>query len=611
MCGIIGYIGDDISTGRLIEGLSALEYRGYDSAGVSAFTEDGVLLTVKAQGRLNNVEAKIAECGRLANSHCGIGHTRWATHGVPSDTNSHPHGTDKLMIVHNGIIENYVELKEELTLSGYTFKSDTDTEVAALLLDRNYKITKDKQSAIRKTINEVTGAYAFAVVFADDPDRIWATKKDSPLIVGIGETENYVASDITAILKYTRNYYQLEEGEIAIVRREGVCVYDKEDKPTEKNVLTANWDVEAAERGGYPHFMIKEIHEEPEAVKKTISPRVKGGLPSFESENIDLDIFSDIDTIHIVACGTAMHAGLAAKSFFENLCRIKTQVEIASEFRYSDPIIDSSDLVIVISQSGETADSLAALRMSKEKGAKTLGVVNVMGSSIARDADNVLYTWAGPEIAVASTKAYTVQVALMALLSVAVAHRKGTITTERAKELTDVLYTRVPEAIAEVIEQKDKIRESSIAFKDAQDLFFIGRGIDHCLSMEGSLKLKEISYIHSEAYAAGELKHGTISLITDGMPVIALSTVSALYEKLLSNIKEVKARGAVVYTVCSAGATGAMGESADFFVIPEIDETFAILPAATVLQFVAYYISCERGCDVDKPRNLAKSVTVE
>ncbi len=612
MCGIIGYIGHDLSTKRLVEGLSALEYRGYDSAGISAFTDDGKLVTVKAQGRLANVAEKIKEHGELLGSTCGIGHTRWATHGAPSDTNSHPHGTNDLMIVHNGIIENYVELKKELLADGYVFASETDTEVAALLMDKNYKLCgKDKYKTIRKTLSEIKGAYAFAVLFADDPDKIWATKKDSPLIIGKGRDENYVASDITAILRHTRDYYQITEGEIAIVERGSITIYGKDDKEIQKPVNTAHWDVEAAERGGYPHFMIKEINEEPEAVKKTVNPRIKDGLPDFGEENIDIDMFRDIERIHIVACGTAMHAGLAAKTFFESLCRISTQVEIASEFRYNDPIIGRGDLVIVISQSGETADSLAALRMSKEKGAHTLAIVNVMGSSIARDADNVLYTWAGPEIAVASTKAYTVQVALMALLAIAAAKLRGNITEERAKALSSELSVRVPDTIAEVISKADVIKSSALKFMEANDLFFIGRGIDYALAMEGSLKLKEISYIHSEAYAAGELKHGTISLITDGMPVIALSTVSALYEKTLSNIKEVKARGAVVYSVCSAGAVGAIGESADSFVIPDVDETLAILPAATVLQLVSYFVATERGCDVDKPRNLAKSVTVE
>lgn len=612
MCGIIGYIGDDVSTKRLVEGLYALEYRGYDSAGISAFTEDGVLVTVKAQGRLKNVEEKIKDCKCLSNSHCGIGHTRWATHGAPSDTNSHPHGTDNLMIVHNGIIENYVELRKELIAQGYSFKSDTDTEVAALLMDRNYKMCGgDKYKTIKKTLSEVKGAYAFAILFSDDPDRIWATKKDSPLIIGCGKGENYVASDITAILRHTRDYYQITEGEIAIVEQNKVRIFDADDNEIQKPVHTANWDVEAAERGGYPHFMIKEINEEPEAIKKTVHPRIKDGIPSFESENIDMSMFRDIEHIHIVACGTAMHAGLAAKVFFENLCRISTQVEIASEFRYNAPIIGKDDLVIVISQSGETADSLAALRMSKEKGAKTLAIVNVMGSSIARDADYVLYTWAGPEIAVASTKAYTVQVALMALIAISAAYLRGNISEQRVRTLTDELVNRVPEAVAEVIAQSEKIKKSALAFKDAEDLFFIGRGIDYALAMEGSLKLKEISYIHSEAYAAGELKHGTISLITEQTPVIALSSVSALYEKVLSNIKEVKARGAVVYTVCGEGAVGAISESADSFVIPKTDEALAILPAATVLQLIAYYVATERDCDVDKPRNLAKSVTVE
>ncbi len=413
MCGIIGYIGNDLSTKRLVEGLYALEYRGYDSAGVSAFTEDGVLVTVKAQGRLKNVEEKLREHDELAASRCGIGHTRWATHGAPSDINSHPHGTKNLMIVHNGIIENYVELKKELIADGYVFASDTDTEVAALLMDKNYKLCDgDKYKTIKKTLSEIKGAYAFAVLFSDDPSRIWATKKDSPLIIGKGRDENYVASDITAILRHTRDYYQITEGEIAIVEKDKITIYGTDDKEVQKPVNTAHWDVEAAERGGYPHFMIKEINEEPDAIKKTVNPRIKNGLPNFSEENIDMNIFRDIERIHIVACGTAMHAGYMAKYFIEKYAKIPVNVEIASEMRYSDMPLSKYDSLIVISQSGETADTLASLRLAKEKGLFVTSMVNVVGSTIARESDSVLYTWAGPEIAVASTKAYVVQSAL-------------------------------------------------------------------------------------------------------------------------------------------------------------------------------------------------------
>lgn len=611
MCGIIGYIGGAGSVDRLINGLYALEYRGYDSAGVAVVDENGKINVVKASGRLKNVEEKLSQRTDLASSMCGIGHTRWATHGAPSDINSHPHGSPALQLVHNGIIENYIMLKQKLISLGYTFESQTDTEAAAKLLDYNYRVTGSHIEAIKKTLGEITGSYALGIIFEDDPSRIYAVKKDSPLIVGCGKGENFIASDITAILRYTNKYYHLEENEIAVVEKNTISITDLNDKPISKPIQQATWDVQAAERGGYPHFMIKEINEEPEAITKTLRPRIKNGLPDFSGEKVDDEMMKRITRMQIVACGTAMHAGLYGKAMFEKLVGIPVSVEIASEFRYNNPIIGPGDLVVIISQSGETADSLAALRLAKQKGAYTLAIVNVISSSIAREADNVLYTWAGPEIAVASTKAYTVQTALLALLAIKTALLRGTMTADEAKKLVSELQNRVPAAVSEVIAKCDEIKEIAKQFRDCEDLFFIGRGTDYHLAQEGSLKLKEISYIHSEAYAAGELKHGTISLITDGVPVIALATIDALYDKMLSNIKEVKARGARVVTICKGSATEAASESDFVIYLPEIPELFALLPAVTVLQLLAYYCSVERGCDVDKPRNLAKSVTVE
>lgn len=611
MCGIIGYTGAARSVDRLIEGLYALEYRGYDSAGVAFFDGTGKINVIKAAGRLRNVADKLKEYGGLSDSGCGIGHTRWATHGAPTDGNSHPHGSGALQLVHNGIIENYLPLMRKLRSLGYVFDSQTDTEVAAKLLDYNYAQTGSHISAIKRTLGEISGSYAFGILFADAPGRIYAVKKDSPLIIGIGDGENYIASDITAILRHTNRYYHLEEDEIAVVGRDNISVTDTSGKVIIKEVLTAAWDIEEAEHAGYPHFMIKEINEEPEAIKKTLHPRIKDGLPEFAEENIDDAMFRSIARIHIVACGTAMHAGLYGKSLFEKLAGIPVNVEIASEFRYNDPIIGKDDLVLIISQSGETADSLAALRLAKQKGAGTLAIVNVIGSSIAREADRVMYTRAGPEIAVASTKAYSVQTSLIALLAIKSALVRGRISTGQAREYVDSLYNRIPAAVAEIISKCDVIAKIAKEFSGCEDLFYIGRGGDYHLAQEGSLKLKEIAYIHSEAYAAGELKHGTISLITDGTPVIALATIGALYDKMLNNIKEVKARGARVLTICTGSAREAAAESDYVFELPEVPEIFALIPAATALQLLAYYSSVERGCDVDKPRNLAKSVTVE
>ncbi len=608
MCGIIGYIGKDNSVEHLISGLRALEYRGYDSAGVAFFDEGGSLHAVKAAGRLSNAEAKLANAPV---SHCGIGHTRWATHGAPSDVNSHPHGTPLVRIVHNGIVENYAALRDELTALGYTFESETDTEVAAKLIDYYYKVEKlPALEAIEHTTARLVGSWALGVLFADEPDTIYAARQGSPLIVGVGEGGNFIASDITAILKHTRSFYQLDDGELATVTRDSVAVY-KSGTSVEKELKVAHWDVEAAERGGYPHFMLKEINEEPTAVRATLHPRIKNGLPDFTPDGLDTCVFAKISRVHVVACGTAMHAGLIAKEALGRLAKLPCEVEIASEFRYNDPLIDENDLVVIISQSGETADSLAALRLSKQKGAKTLAIVNVIGSSIAREADSVIYTMAGPEIAVASTKAYSVQTALLYLLCVEAALVRGKLESDAARAIIHELYERAPEAIAEIIAREGEIKDAAKKIVASEDLFFIGRGVDYHLSCEGSLKLKEISYIHSEAYAAGELKHGTISLVVDGTPVVALCTVPALYEKTVSNVKETKARGAVTLVVCSHG-TEVSGDVADTIIrLPRLAPELNFLPAVTVLQLLAYHAAAERGCDIDKPRNLAKSVTVE
>lgn len=608
MCGIIGYIGKDNSVNHLIEGLRALEYRGYDSAGVAFFDSDGTLSTVKAAGRLANVEAKLENAPE---SHCGIGHTRWATHGAPSDVNSHPHGTPHVRIVHNGIVENYAEIRAELSALGYTFESDTDTEVAAKLLDYAYRIERlPALDAIEYTTSRLVGSWALGVLFADQPDTIYAARHGSPLIVGVGEGGNFIASDVTAILAHTRSFYQLDDGELATIKRDEISVY-KDGTKVEKELKTAHWDVEAAERGGYAHFMLKEINEEPTAIRTTLHSRIKDGLPDFTPDGFDSSVFAKVSRVHIVACGTAMHAGLVAKEALAKLAKLPCDVEIASEFRYSEVLIDENDLVIIISQSGETADSLAALRLSKQKGAKTLGIVNVIGSTIAREADSVIYTMAGPEIAVASTKAYSVQTALMYLLCVEAAIVRGALDYGTAKAIVSELYDRAPEAVAEMISRENEIIEAAAEIAECEDLFYIGRGMDYHLSCEGSLKLKEISYIHSEAYAAGELKHGTISLIVEGTPVIAFCTVPAVFEKTVSNVRETKARGAKVFMICQSD-TSVSDDAADRIIrLPKIAHGLDFLPAATVLQMLAYHVALYRGCDIDKPRNLAKSVTVE
>jgi len=610
MCGITGYVGTKSASEVVIHGLKTLEYRGYDSAGVAAFV-NGRIGVVKAVGKVANVEKRIAELGTLNGATCGIGHTRWATHGAPSDKNSHPHGTDKVRIVHNGIIENYAPLREMLVSKGFTFESETDTEVAAKLIEYHYDNCKNHEDALISAMRDIIGSYAIAVMFSDCPETIFAIRKDNPLIIGVGKNENFVASDITAVLEYTNTYYQLGDFELAIVTRDSVKMMDMKKNAVEHPLLTATWSVEAASRGGYDHFMIKEINEEPEAVRKTLHPRIRNLLPNFEEENLSDERLKNAKSVTFVACGTAMHAGLVGKTAIEQLCRVPVKVEIASEFRYNNPILTEDDLVVVISQSGETADSLAALRLAKEKGAYTLGIVNVIGSTIAREADNVIYTWAGPEISVASTKAYTVQISLIYLLTIKMAYLKGKISESEAKEYTRILYEDMPEIIKATIAREDEIHEAAKSFCAYSNLFFIGRGIDYHLAMEGSLKLKEISYIHSEAYAAGELKHGTISLITPEMPVIALATQEDLYEKMISNIREVKARGARVMLIAREGAKDAANEAEKVIFLPRCDQFFNAIPLATVLQMLAYFIAKELGREIDQPRNLAKSVTVE
>ncbi|MEE0969551.1 MAG: glutamine--fructose-6-phosphate transaminase (isomerizing) [Clostridia bacterium] len=612
MCGIIGYTGTKSSVPFLLEGLRALEYRGYDSAGVAVQTENGIN-TVKAKGRIDNLEEKINTKETDTEGMCGIGHTRWATHGAPSDTNSHPHRSDNLALVHNGIIENYAEIGAMLLSEGYTFVSETDTEVAAKLIDYYYTKLGDPVKAIFEATDVIRGSYAFGVIFDAVPNKIYCIRKDSPLIVATSETGGFIASDIPAILRHTSSYYHLEEGVVAVVSNDSAEFLGRDGTPQPQKKLTVDWNVEQAQKGGFPHFMIKEIHEEPEAIRKTVSTRIgDDGLPSFGLPELDADKLSKFGNIHIVACGTAMHAGLIGKNIIERLAKVKVDVDIASEFRYRDPILNENDLVILLSQSGETADTLAALRHAKSKGVYTLSIVNVIGSSVAREADSVLYTWAGPEISVASTKAYSVQCALLYLFAIQLARVKGKMDDATAKELCAKLTEQVPSAIEKTLLLNESIKESARHYLSAEHLFFIGRGIDSALCPEASLKLKEISYIHSEAYAAGELKHGTISLITEGIPVVALMTVSALAEKVISGIREVKSRGANVLCVTTKAIAENYSIPADKVItIPETDELLAPFTMATVVQLFAYHVASQRGCDVDKPRNLAKSVTVE
>ncbi|WP_296897530.1 glutamine--fructose-6-phosphate transaminase (isomerizing) [uncultured Megamonas sp.] len=609
MCGIVGYVGEKQAVNFLIDGLTKLEYRGYDSAGIAIF--DGEKINVaKSVGRLAALKEKIKN--HIPEGVIGIGHTRWATHGRPSDVNSHPH-TDcsgKFAVVHNGIIENFMSLKEELMAKGHKFVSETDTEVVAHLLEDVYK--GDFLQAVNEVLNKIEGSYSLAFMCQDHPDTLICTKKDNPLVIGLGEGENFIASDIPAIIAYTRRTYIMNDGEIAVVKKDSIWVTDRKGNPITKKVFEVNWNAEAAEKGGYEHFMLKEIHEQPKAVRDTISPRINK-----ENTQVVLDelkwtkeYVENFNKIYIVACGTAYHAGLVGKYYIEKLARIPVEIDIASEFRYRDPIIDEHTLTIVISQSGETSDTLAALKESKRLGAKTLAVTNVVGSSIAREADQVMYTWAGPEIAVASTKAYTTQLVAMFLFAMYISGLKGTLTAERTHELLTQLRL-LPDEIGRTLEDVEPIKTFAKNYAFNDDVFYIGRSLDYNVALEGSLKLKEISYIHAEAYAAGELKHGTLALIESGVPVIAIATQKGVYEKTLSNIKEVKARDAVIIGIASEDDTELEKYVDHVIKVPSTDELLIPLLTVVPLQLLAYYAAITRGCDVDKPRNLAKSVTVE
>lgn len=608
MCGIVGYVGENQAAPVLLDGLSRLEYRGYDSAGLAVYGSDGIKV-VKSTGRLK-VLAELTHDGSMLTGTLGIGHTRWATHGAPSDTNAHPHYNkdETIVVVHNGIIENYAKLKKRLESKGYVFVSETDTEVLAHLLDYYYK--GNPLETITKVMHRVEGSYALGILFKDHPGELYAVRKDSPLIVGKSPQGNLIASDVPAILKYTRSVFFIDNEEIVRLTKENVTFYNMDEEELQKTPEEIGWDMEAAEKGGYAHFMLKEIYEQPKAVADTLSPRLKDDRIVIDELNMSDEEIRSIRKIFIVACGSAYHTGVTAKYVFEGIARIPVEVDLASEFRYRNPILDKDTLVIVVSQSGETADSLAALREAKKYGVPTLGIVNVVGSSIAREADNVMYTWAGPEISVATTKAYSTQLVAEYLLAVKFAHARGVIDDIQLKEYIGDLK-KLPNQIELVLGCKERVQKFANRYLAARDIFFIGRGIDHAISLEGSLKLKEISYIHSEAYAAGELKHGTISLIEEGTLVTAVLTQELLYKKMISNIAEVRTRGAFVMAVTNIGNTD-VEKSADFVLyIPKTNPYFTNSLAVVPLQLFGYYVSLGRGLDVDKPRNLAKSVTVE
>ena len=609
MCGIVGYVGKRQATPFLVEGLTKLEYRGYDSSGIAVLNEDKIRVE-KCVGRLAELK-RIIE-GDEPKGQIGIGHTRWATHGRPSDSNAHPH-TDcsgDFAVVHNGIIENYLSLKEDLIEKGHSFKSETDTEVVAHLLEEVYN--GDFEASVREVLSRIEGSYALVFMSRAHPDRLICTKQDNPLVIGLGEGENFIASDIPAIIARTRRTYIVNDGEMAVVKADGVHITNRRGETVTKKVFEVNWNAEAAEKGGYEHFMLKEIHEQPKAVRDTMSPRISKDGKSLVMDELrwDKEFLASFNKVYIVACGTAYHAGLVGKYYIEKLARIPVEVDVASEFRYRSPIIDENTLMIVVSQSGETSDTLAALKEAKRLGAKSLAVTNVVGSSIAREAAQVLYTWAGPEIAVASTKAYTTQLILMFMLALYMANIKRMLKEERCEALLEGLQ-KIPAQISETLSDVEPIKTFAKQYGFNEDVFFIGRGLDYDVALEGSLKLKEISYIHAEAYAAGELKHGTLALIVEGVPVIALATQKSVYEKTLSNIKEVKARDAVVIGIAAEG-----DESLEKYVdhvikVPEADELLIPLLTVVPLQLLAYFAAITRGCDVDKPRNLAKSVTVE
>ena len=616
MCGIVGYIGTEQAAPILLAGLKKLEYRGYDSAGLAVRDEaTGKIDVVKAKGRLHILEEK-TDGGKSVPGSCGIGHTRWATHGEPSETNAHPHSTDdhSVALVHNGIIENYQELKEKLLKEGYQFHSATDTEVAVKLIDYYYKKTGNPLEGIARAMLRVRGSYAFGILFKDYPDRMYAARKDSPLIAGKGATGNLIASDVPAILDQTRSVYYIGNMEIAELTEQELHFYNIDLEPLQKEPVEITWDAASAEKGGYAHFMIKEIHEQPKAVQDTISVYLKdkeeGKAISFAEAGLTDELLAGLERIYIVACGSAYHVGVAGKYVIESLSGIPVETDLASEFRYRNPRLMENSLVIIVSQSGETADSLAALRLAKERGVPVLSIVNVLGSSIARESDYVLYTYAGPEISVATTKAYSAQLAVVYLLAVQCAMVQGAIGEERYEELTGELLA-LPDKIEKALENKERIQWFASKYANAKDIFFIGRGLDYAIGMEGSLKMKEISYIHSEAYAAGELKHGTISLIEEGTLVVGILTQPELYEKTISNMVETKSRGAYLMGLTSYGNYG-VEDTVNFAVyVPKTDPLFAASVAVIPLQLFGYYVSAAKGLDVDKPRNLAKSVTVE
>ncbi len=614
MCGIVGFIGQEQAAPILLDGLAHLEYRGYDSAGVAVISAQGKLQVEKAVGRLKVLSEQIHGGADLEGC-IGLGHTRWATHGAPNIINSHPHVSEngKFAVIHNGIIENYVEIKEFLIGQGIRFKSETDTEVVAQLLEFYYNECHDFLEAVGRVLRRIEGAYALGMLCADCPDRIIAARKDAPLLLGYGEGCNFLASDVTAIIKHTRDVAYMEDGEVAVLTREGIEVYDALEQKVEKKHFTIDWEVSAAEKGGYQHFMLKEIMEQPEALRRAISPRIKDGRVIFDDLKLPVEKMREFTRIFIVACGSSYHVGMIGKYNLEHLLRRNVEVVLASEFRYSDPIVDDKSLVIVISQSGETLDTMAALREAKKRGGYILSIVNVVGSSIARESDDVLYTWAGPEIAVATTKAYSTQLAVLDMIGLAFGEALGTVKKEEYNEAVAELQ-KLPEKMEQFLasESCEAIPKYASQYFNHNSVFFIGRNLDYALGLEGSLKLKEISYIHSEAYASGELKHGTISLIEDGTLVIALGTYAPLFDKAMSNVVEVKARGADVLALATESHRGEMAKTVEN-VITIPDTAQMLLPSLGVvpLQLLAYYIALQRGCDIDKPRNLAKSVTVE
>ena len=612
MCGIVGYVGKEQAAPILLDGLSKLEYRGYDSAGIAVRDNASAIKIVKAKGRLKGLIEK-TDAGHAVFGTCGIGHTRWATHGEPSETNAHPHTSDdgNVVGVHNGIIENYQELKTKLVKNGYSFYSSTDTEVAVKLVDYYYKKYEHTPvNAINHAMVRIRGSYALAMMFEEYPNEIYVARKDSPMIIGIADGNCYIASDVPAILKYTRNVYYIGNMELGRLADGKATFYNLDGDEIQKDLVEIKWDAEAAEKGGYEHFMMKEIHEQPKAILDTMNSKIKDGRIDLSDMGLSEGDIKNISQVFIVACGSAYHTGVVTQYVMEDLARIPVRVELASEFRYRRPILNKNDLVIVVSQSGETADTLAGLRLAKEQGVKTLGIVNVVGSSIAREADNVFYTLAGPEIAVATTKAYSAQLISGYMLSIEFARVRGEITEEQYTGYITELQT-IPDKIGRILEDKERIQWFAAKQANAQDIFFVGRGIDYAICLEGSLKLKEISYIHSEAYAAGELKHGTISLIEDGILVIGVLTQPELYEKTISNMVECKSRGASLMALTTVG-NYSIEDTAEFTVyVPKTDEHFAASLAVVPLQLLGYYVSVARGLDVDKPRNLAKSVTVE